>query len=379
MRTRSVAAALLLAFAPLAFSAPGFAQPADDPTVKAARARFNEGVEFFDKGQFENARAAFLQAYALRKHPAVLENLAMSSLRSGHSLEAAKYFQQYLRESSSLTAAQRGDAEKGLAEARTKLGRLEVSAPGGAEIFVDGDHVGTAPLSDAVDVEPGAHTIKANSDSRSILVNAGQVLPVKFGLGGGGAAMGVVPVPTPPLGEETPPTPPVGEGTATPTQPKTEASKESGPGLFSPPRSTAPVWIGGVVGVAGFGTAILFAVFKGEANSSYTNLQNEITSTAKKDGFPISGICSKPPSNFVMACSSLQSDQNQINTDATVANIGVAVGVVGLAFGLGWYLFAPKRDAHNAHDTNAASSAPASSFVPILEPHMNGLGYVGSF
>jgi hypothetical protein len=376
MRTRLVAVALLFAFAPLAFPVPGYAQPADDPTVKAARARFNEGVEFFDKGQYENARAAFLQAYALRKHPAVLENLAMSSLRSGHTLEAAKYFQQYLRESSSLTATQRGDAEKGLAEARTKLGRLEVSAPSGAEVFVDGDHAGTAPLSDAVDVEPGTHTVKANSDSKSVSVNAGQVLPVKFGLGGGGAAVAVVPVPAPtPAPAEVEPTDEQKAAAAAVGGPLGAVALNTAyhPGLFSPPRTTAPVWIGGVVGVAGFGTAILFAVFKGEANSSYQNLQNEITTAAAQQMVSLQGICSKPPPHFVSACQSLQSDQNQVNTDATVANVGVIVGAVGLAFGLGWYLFAPKREAKDS------SSAPASSFVPILEPHLNGFGYVGTF
>src|SRR5580658_5778186 len=141
MNTRTAAVALLLAFTPVAASSrTAFAQtaPPDDATTKAAHARFQEGVGFFDKGQFENARAAFLQAYALRKHPAVLINLAQSSLRAGHTLEAARYFEQYLHESSSLTSAQRADAEKGLAEARGKLGHLEISATEGAEIFVDG-------------------------------------------------------------------------------------------------------------------------------------------------------------------------------------------------------------------------------------------------
>jgi Tfp pilus assembly protein PilF len=367
MRTRSVAAALLIAFAPLTMSVPGLAQNADDPSVKAARARFNEGVEFFDKGQFENARASFLQAYALRKHPAVLENLAQSSLRSGHTLDAAKYFQQYLRESSTLTAAQRADAEKGLAEARTKLGRLEVSAAGGAEVFVDGEHVGTAPLTDAVDVDPGTHTVKANSDSKSVSVNAGQILPVKFTPGGGGGAVGVVvaPIPTIPSGDVTP-APPTGDSQVPPTPPP---PSDTGPGLFSPPRSMAPVWIGVGVGVAGAATAILFGVFKGQANTSYESLIQEISA---KGG--TSGTCTNTPSSsrFFKACQSLVSDQNQVNSDATAANIGIIAGSVGLAFGLGWYLFAPKRDAKD-------TAAPTSSFVPIIEPHMNGLGYTGTF
>src|SRR5258708_7047188 len=116
-RRRSVAAALIVALAPMLVGAPAFAQ-SDEAATKAARARFQEGVEYYDKGQYESARAAFLQAYALRKHPAVLLNLAQSSLRSGHPMEAVKYFQQFLRDSTTITPAQRSDAEKGLTEAR---------------------------------------------------------------------------------------------------------------------------------------------------------------------------------------------------------------------------------------------------------------------
>src|SRR5579862_8601780 len=95
MRHRFIAMSLLLALAPAATAAPCWAQGADDATTTTARARFKEGVEFFDKGDFEQARAAFLQAYALKKHPAVLLNLAWSCLKSGHPLEAQKYFEQF--------------------------------------------------------------------------------------------------------------------------------------------------------------------------------------------------------------------------------------------------------------------------------------------
>src|SRR5580692_7246311 len=99
MRTRPLAVALLLALAPVAFAPTVVAQSAaDDPTTAMARARFKEGVDFFDKGSFEQARASFLQAYALKKHPAVLLNLAWSCVKSGHALEAERYFKQYLAE-----------------------------------------------------------------------------------------------------------------------------------------------------------------------------------------------------------------------------------------------------------------------------------------
>ncbi|MFO0672060.1 MAG: hypothetical protein U0235_20950 [Polyangiaceae bacterium] len=121
--SRVLSAVLVTSFLMSTSLAPraAFAQT-DDATTKAARARFQEGVSLYDKGQYEAARAAFLQAYALRKHPAVLLNLAQSSLRSGRPLEASKYFQQYLRESSNLTAAQRRrrqENHRGAHQART--------------------------------------------------------------------------------------------------------------------------------------------------------------------------------------------------------------------------------------------------------------------
>jgi Flp pilus assembly protein TadD len=94
-----------------------------------ARARFKEGVEFYDKGEFEQARVSFLQAYALKKHPAVLLNLAWSCLKSGHVLEAEHYFKQFLTESKDITDKQRADANDGLSQSHAKLGRIEIVAP----------------------------------------------------------------------------------------------------------------------------------------------------------------------------------------------------------------------------------------------------------
>src|SRR5882724_7293141 len=69
----------------------------DDATIEMARQRFREGVQYYDQHQFEKARLAFLQAYALKPHPSVLLNLAQSELRSGHPDDAALHFSQYLR------------------------------------------------------------------------------------------------------------------------------------------------------------------------------------------------------------------------------------------------------------------------------------------
>src|SRR5690349_5818438 len=57
---------------------------ADDAVTEVARQRFQDGVKASDAGRFEDARAAFLQAYTLKKHPAVLLNLGQAEIKSGH-------------------------------------------------------------------------------------------------------------------------------------------------------------------------------------------------------------------------------------------------------------------------------------------------------
>src|SRR5258708_4063050 len=151
MRTRACLATLMLAAASVTLAVPHANAQDKDAVVEMARRRFQEGVKFFDQKKYEEARAAFLQAYALKRHPAVLLNLAQSEARSGHPTEAARHFATYLRESPNPPATERADAEKGLAAARTKLGRIHVAAPAGAEGVLDGELIGQAPLPEAVD------------------------------------------------------------------------------------------------------------------------------------------------------------------------------------------------------------------------------------
>src|SRR3954462_5924543 len=74
------------------FAAPAGRPSEEDTTVAIARERFKEGVAFFDQKQYDRARVAFLLAYALKKPPAVLLNLAQSELRRNHEADAAKHF-----------------------------------------------------------------------------------------------------------------------------------------------------------------------------------------------------------------------------------------------------------------------------------------------
>jgi tetratricopeptide (TPR) repeat protein len=174
-----------LLVAVLATAVPAHAD--DDPTTTAAaRERFKEGVSYFDQKQYEKARAAFVQAYALKKHPSVLLNLAHSELRSNHERDAAQHFAQYLREATDAAPDQREAAQAGLTTAKAVVAELTVTTDAEAEVLVDGATQGTAPLLGSLFLDPGAHTLQAKKGDRVVTQNvtakAGETRELKLKL-----------------------------------------------------------------------------------------------------------------------------------------------------------------------------------------------------
>src|SRR5579863_7881808 len=151
---RWAAAATLLAAA-----APSVARAADAPAVREAQARFEEGLKRVKAGDFEAARMSFVQAYAVVHKPDILWNLALSEEKSGRPLDALAHFKTFAEEAA--TAADRVKAQKHVDTLMAQTGHIEVQAPTGTPIVLDGaSSVGTTPLSDALDVAPGHHVIE---------------------------------------------------------------------------------------------------------------------------------------------------------------------------------------------------------------------------
>ncbi len=362
MKTRRIAAVVLLSFAPSTFSLPAWSQ--DDPVTTQARARFKEGVEAFDKGKYEEARLSFLQAYTLKKHPAVLLNLAQSSAKSNHLLEASKYFQQFLKETTAASPQQRKDAESGLAEVRQKLGRIEVIATPGTEISLDDQgKVGTTPM-DPIDVEPGSHTVKSPTQSTTVIAVVGQKVDAKLG----GATTAPPPIPvTPPPATTTEPPPP-----ATTTEPPAEPKHTN---LLTRPENMTPVWVGLTAGGVGLIGAILFAAFKADAQSKADTVANTIRAYAISKNQPTAGACSNPNiAEVAGTCSTLNDNNGKVDTNATIANVSLVVMGLGLGLAGGWYLFAPKRD-----DARPAAGISMPIVTPWAASNSGGVSIAGQF
>jgi hypothetical protein len=381
---------LVLSFAPLAWAPVVTAQPAaEDPTTQMARARFKEGVDFYDKGEYEHARGAFLQAYALKKHPAVLLNLAWSSLKAGRALEAEKYFKQFLSEGKDINEKQRGDANDGLAQARAKLGRIEVVAPPGTEVTIDGDRLGSAPLAEPVSVEAGAHTVKFKSldgiaETNSVTVLGGEKVVSRSSRLAAVATTTVPQLPptVPPAASATEPAPlplPPAPGVPPPAtdtvpppshlvpRPEPPPADEGQGGPFAPPRNVWPVVVLGSVAALGVATALVAGVYyKGNASDNKDRTEAEIRAAAHCPTTGPCPVCSNPPANFTQACSAYSGDIDNINADATVGNIGIAVAAAGAAGALIYWLAADKG-------REAAGAGPAA---PVISPAV-GLRFTG--
>ena len=377
MRTRPLALALLLGLSATASDAASWAQSsAEDPTTAMARARFKEGVDFYDKAEFEQARAAFLQAYALKKHPAVLLNLAWSCLKSGHVLEAEHYFKQFLTESKDITDKQRADANDGLSQSHAKLGRIEIVAPPGTEITIDGDRTGTAPLPDTVSVEAGAHTVKFKGpdgtvDTQSVSVLGGEKAVARLVKGPAGAPAPPTPPPpaAPPSGEAEPgASPPAAEVANKPAE-RTRASETTSAsaskiGIFGAPSNMVPVYVGGVIALAGVGVAVGMYVAKQQAQDNADTTAAKIRANG--------GTSCNPPTpmslhGLVGACNSFVSSNNDVNTDATVGNIAMGVGIAAAAGTLVYWLVADKAES----STHVARARPVLS--PMVGSSVGGL------
>ncbi|HTB72884.1 MAG TPA: hypothetical protein VK762_06555 [Polyangiaceae bacterium] len=386
MRTRPVALALLLALAPAVVALPVRAQTtADDPTTDMARARFKEGVGFYDKGQFEQARASFLQAYALKKHPAVLLNLAWSSLKSGHTLEAEHYFKQFLTESKDITDKQRADANDGLNQSHSKLGRIEVAAAAGTEVTIDGDKAGTTPLAEPILVEPGAHTVKfkgpdGTTDTDSVTVLAGEKAIARFAKTASAApAPAAAPAPPPATDTEAPPPPPpAAEETPRPEAAppaKEVASVKSHHDLLSPPETLAPVVVGGIIVAGSAAVAIAMLVSKTSAQNKATDIANQISqhggTTCSPTPMVVAG--SSELGNVTVACAEYQTDNKDVNTDATIGNIALGVGVIAAVGTIVYWLVADRR----GDSPSGALNTPV--VTPTVGRSSGGLSLSGSF
>ncbi len=384
-------ASLLAASVPLAVPTVAIAQ--DDATIQMARERFQEGVKFYDQRQYDKARAAFLQAYALKKHPAVLLNLAQSELRSGREADSAKHFAQYVRENKEATAAERQEAERGLATAKASVAEIKVNVVDGAEVLVDGNVEGRSPLAAPIYLKPGAHSVEARKDGKTatsaVTAIAGQTGSVDLGFDDGSTPVGPIPTPGPPGAAGTAPPGLSGMGPLPPQGPGgPEPDQGSGkPGFLTWAKQTPLAWVGGGLTVVGVAAGAGFALTSSKSYDDADSIRLQIVDKAKAEG--VVGPCGPPapkttPVDFTEACTKYQQRVDDADSQKTWATVSFVVAGVAAAGTVAYYFIdtgSNKASVGTRQGRTRASKAGGlrAAVVPMVSETSRGLGLIGQF
>ena len=137
----------------------------DHPSSAAEWVRL--GVQEYKRSDYESARVAFAHAYDVEPAASTLISLALAELQCGHAVEAVRHMRAYVRNPGADPVKVEMVRTKWLPRAEEQTSRLVVEAPAGAEVLVDGQSEGTAPLADPVDLSVGEHEVVARLGSWS--------------------------------------------------------------------------------------------------------------------------------------------------------------------------------------------------------------------
>lgn len=434
-----LAATLLLPTAAVAQTtpapAPAGAEAAPDELTKLARAKFTEGLKAYDARNYRDARMNFLQAYALKRHPAVLLNLGQSELRLGMVEDGGNHLQQFLREHGEASEAQKAAAKEGVAEAQRRTGHaVFIVNVDGAELFVDNVPVGRSPLLDPYFVPPGPHEVRATyggqTASTPFTATRGRLQSVRVQLAGGagggvlpapggavipapGASGGVVP-PTPAPGATSPPYPnpgalpqpglppePGGFGGAPPPLSRSGGFPPGGDqGVSSSRRdffdwyTDKPIaWV--LTGVAGLGVigTVTFGALAGVQRSQADDVigqiedeQSRASGNPNAAGFVPAGRQPCGPEDnpgadlpfYSEACAALRDDIDARDTNLALMGVSIGVGVLAIGGTVLYYFLDP--DEEGRRSARGGGFGPGGIRVqPILGPQVQGLGASGHF
>ena len=148
MSARAFFAALVVAMASWAATA-----SADD-----SGAFVRIGIDRYVHQDYEAARVAFARAFDIAPSARTLFNLALAELESDHAVESVRHMRGYLVELDAEPDKVDALRIKWLPRAEAQTSRLQIDAPSGADVTLDGAPQGHAPLP-PIDVAVGPHDI----------------------------------------------------------------------------------------------------------------------------------------------------------------------------------------------------------------------------
>lgn len=173
MNRRALGAVLLM----LA-TGPARAQPTDEAARTRAAALQAEGHRLLNGGDAQGALDRFESAYQLVPSPKILFNMGRAYEKVGDAINTYECFDRFLAEARDVPPESRAVAERSRAAARARVALVELVAPAGAELMVDGRAMGRTPLVRPLALAPGTRVFRLERDDKLLSEKA---VPVAAG------------------------------------------------------------------------------------------------------------------------------------------------------------------------------------------------------
>lgn len=158
---------LASALAALLTATPEAALATEADDHKEAARLFTEGEQHYDQRRYEEARKAWTRSLEKVVRHSTACNLAAVEQKLGEPLSAARHYQLCIDEMPADEPKEfRARARKKLDEVRLEVGTLELEAPAGATVRVNGAAVSSK--SRIAYVPPGSHEIEVERDGRRV-------------------------------------------------------------------------------------------------------------------------------------------------------------------------------------------------------------------
>lgn len=134
---------------------------------KEASLHFSRGVELFEEGAFRAALVEFERAYAIAPDYRLLYNIGHAHNELHDYLGATQSYERYLADGgSAVNAERRREVESMLSSLAGRVARLSIHTNiASAEVFVDDQRAGVAPLASTIPVNVGRHRVFARTAS----------------------------------------------------------------------------------------------------------------------------------------------------------------------------------------------------------------------
>jgi len=314
---------------------------------EAVRADFRKAQADIVKGNYESARALLVDLYERSPTFDVAGSLADAESRLGDHASAARHYALALARIPPKEKAETTTRLQALLDAeRARVATLKIAANRTeAEVFIDGQPVGTLPQTTEVYANPGRRTVELRSGgasvSRIVDAAAGATVPLTFEFSG--------------------------DTSLEPAQAAQSTSGErpnTGPAATSDrPRESAN-WLpfiytaGAAVVAVGVGTA--FAIDAGSAKSDGERKRADAEQAYGPSGCSRSGAGSP-------ICSDLQDLQDRRQRSNTTATVSFVVGGVFAAAAIGSYFLWVKPGARSDHSARVGARIGARSGSLLFE------------